>query len=137
MGWTGRARLPTEDHGRPPAPMRTTERHHGRLVEFFVHTEDSLVAFPDRERQLRRSPLLHMVAFGSIATDPDGRIARLQDLARQRWDAVRHVDPGLCERLLSGLRHAVHGDPGDLLTTGRAELDRLGGPLDEGYERRA
>lgn len=186
----------------PPAPMRTTERHGGRLVEFFVHSEESLVAFLDRERRLRRSPLLDMVAFGSIAFDPEGRVARLQDLARRRWNAgpdrlgqaeledrryrltgllddladepdpgersaiaaavfidiadlalissgawtgngrwlvrrLRDVDADLCERLVSGLRHAVQGDPSRLGAAGRAELDRLGGPLDEGYERRA
>lgn len=43
-----------------PAPMRRTERVRGWLVEFFVHTEESFVAFVDREHRLRRSPLLHM-----------------------------------------------------------------------------
>jgi hypothetical protein len=68
-----------------PAPMRSTERAQGRLVEFFVHTEESFVAFIDRERRLRRSPLLHMCAHGLIVRDDDGRLARLQDLARDRW----------------------------------------------------
>lgn len=70
-----------------PAPMRATERYEGRLVELFVHTEDSLVAFLDRERGLRRSPLLHMTAFGAVVADTDGRVARLQGLARKRWNA--------------------------------------------------
>lgn len=185
-----------------PAPMRRTERHDGRLVEFFVHTEESLLAFLDHEQQLRRSPLLHMVGSGVIDSDSDGRIAALQDLARRRWDAgpdtlgpaeledrryrltallddladepdpgersaiatavftdvadlalisrgawsgtgrwlvrrLRHVDQDLCRRLLSGLHSAVHGEPHRLLSVSRAELDRLGGPLDDGYERRA
>jgi predicted nucleotidyltransferase len=34
----------------PPAPMRRTERVDGRLVEFFVHSEDSFHAFVERER---------------------------------------------------------------------------------------
>jgi len=70
-----------------PAPMRSTERVQGQLVEFFVHTEDSLVSFIDRERRLRRSPLLHMCAHGLIIRDHDQRLARLQDLARDRWSA--------------------------------------------------
>jgi predicted nucleotidyltransferase len=70
-----------------PAPMRRTERVGGRLVEFFVHTEDSLVSFIDRERRLRRSPLLHMCAHGLIISDHDQRLARLRALARARWSA--------------------------------------------------
>jgi hypothetical protein len=68
-----------------PAPMRSTEHVQGRLVEFFVHTEDSFVSFADRERQLRRSPLLHMCAHGLIISDHDQWLARLQDFARDRW----------------------------------------------------
>lgn len=83
-----------------PAPMRCTERVQGRLVEFFVHTEDSFVAFVDRERLLRRSPLLHMCAHGLVIRDDDGRLARLQDLARDRWAAgpARLTDDELDDR---------------------------------------
>jgi hypothetical protein len=40
-----------------PAPMRSTEHVQGRLVEFFVHTEDSFVSFIDRERRRFRTSL--------------------------------------------------------------------------------
>lgn len=185
-----------------PAPMRRTEHVRGRLVEFFVHTEASFVEFVDRERQLRRSPLLHMCAHGLIVSDHDQRLARLQVLARDRWSAgpaplsvgelddrryrltallddladeadpidrtalaaavftdvadlalvsrgrwsgtgrwlgrrLRETDAELSHNLASGLRAAVHGDPTILVNCGSAELDRLGGPLDFGYERRA
>jgi hypothetical protein len=185
-----------------PAPMRSTERVQGQLVEFFVHTEDSFVSFIDRERQLRRSPLLHMCAHGLIISDRDQRLARLQDFARDRWSAgpapltddelddrryrltallddladetnpvdraalaagvftdtadlalvsrgrwsgtgrwltrrLRETDAELSDNLAAGLRAAVHGDATILLSCGRAELDRLGGPLDRGYERHA
>ncbi len=185
-----------------PAPMRRTERVQGRLVEFFVHTEDSFVAFVDRERLLRRSPLLHMCAQGLVIRDDDGRLARLQDLARDRcstgpagltgdelddrryrltallddladetdpvdraalaaavftdvadlalvsrghWTGtgrwltrrLREIDPGLGERLAAGLQAAVHGDVSALRSCGDAELDRIGGSLDSGYERHA
>ncbi|WP_433800333.1 nucleotidyltransferase domain-containing protein [Actinomycetospora sp. CA-084318] len=186
----------------PPAPMRVTERLRGRPVEFFVHTEESLVDFLGRERRLRRSPLLHMLATGTIVSDPFGRIAPLQELARRRWEAgpdvvdaaeledrryrltallddladtpdpgeraaitasvftdladlmlvsrtcwtgsgrwllrrLHQVDPDLAQRLVAGFERAVGGDPGLLLALGNAELARLGGRLDEGYERRA
>lgn len=186
----------------PPAPMRSTEDVQGRLVEFFVHTEESLIDFIDRERRLRRSPLLHMCAHGLIISDHDQRLARLQDLARERWSAgpaplvddelddrryrltamlddladeadpadraalaaavftdvadlalisrgrwsgagrwltrrLRDVDAALADDLVAGLSTAVHGDPRVLISCGSAELDRLGGRLDSGYERRA
>jgi hypothetical protein len=170
-------------------------------LEFFVHTEESLIDFIDRERRLRRSPLLHMCAQGLIISDHDQRLARLQDLARDRWSAgpaplvddelddrryrltamlddladeadpadraalaaavftdvadlalisrgqwsgagrwltrrLREADAALADDLVAGLSTAVHGDPRVLIGCGRAELDRLGGRLDSGYERR-
>jgi predicted nucleotidyltransferase len=71
----------------PPAPMRSTERVGGRLVEFFVHTEESFSRFVDREVPLRRSPLLHMAADGRVVRDRTGRTAHLQESARARWTA--------------------------------------------------
>jgi predicted nucleotidyltransferase len=185
-----------------PAPMRRTERVQGRLVEFFVHTEESFVAFIDRERRLCRSPLLHMCAHGLIICDHDGRLAWLRDLARDRWAAgparltddeledrryrltallddladetnpadraalaaavftdvadlalvsrgrwsgtgrwltrrLREVDPDLSGNLVAGVRAAIHGDVSMLKNCGDAELERIGGPLDSGYERHA
>jgi hypothetical protein len=185
-----------------PAPMRRTERVRGRLVEFFVHTEESFVVFIDQEHQLRRSPLLHMCAHGLIIRDHDGRLARLQDLARDRWAAgpagltddevddrryrltallddladetdpadraalaaalftdvadlalvsrghwsgagrwlsrrLREIDNDLVENLVTGRRAAVMGDVAILTSCGHAELERIGGPLDSGYERHA
>jgi hypothetical protein len=185
-----------------PAPMRRTERIRGRLVEFFVHTEKSFVVFIDREHQLRRSPLLHMCSHGQIIRDHDGRLARLQDLARDRWRAgpasltkdeledrryrltallddladetdpadraalaaavftdiadlalvsrgrwsgvgrwlsrrLREIDNDLGENLVAGLQAAVQGDVAILESCGHAELERIGGRLDSGYERHA
>lgn len=181
--------------------MRCTERHHGTLVEFFVHTKDSLRAFLDRERALRRSPLLHMIAWGHLVADTDERIALLQIDARLWWDSgpapletgeledrryrltsllddladerdegerlaiaadvfadvadlalfsrgawtgtgrwlvrfLRQAAPELAEHLLAGLHDtAEQQNPQALIAAARDELDRLGGPLDEGYHR--
>jgi hypothetical protein len=102
-----------------PAPMRGTERVQGKLVEFFVHTEASFLAFVERERLLRRSPLLHMCAHRLIIRNHDGQLARLQTLARDRWTAgpARLTDDELEDRryrltaLLDDL--ADEADPAD------------------------
>jgi hypothetical protein len=102
-----------------PAPMRGTERVQGKLVEFFVHTEASFLAFVERDRLLRRSPLLHMCAHRLIIRNHDGQLARLQTLARDRWTAgpARLTDDELEDRryrltaLLDDL--ADEADPAD------------------------
>jgi predicted nucleotidyltransferase len=184
----------------PPAPMRRTERVDGRLVELFVHTEDSFHAFVERERVQRRSPLLHMVARGRIISDRDGLAARVQEAARALWSAgpapltdaeiedrryrltallddladeddpaagavlaaaalldiadlalalrghwtgtgrwlmrrLSEVDSSLSEKLVDGLRAALDGEVTALVRCGLDELRRVGGRLDDGYER--
>jgi hypothetical protein len=68
--------------------------------------------------------------------------ADLALVGRGRWSGtgrwltrrLRETDAELSNNLAAGLRAAVHGDASILLSCGRAELDRLGGPLDRGYE---
>ncbi|WP_430784803.1 hypothetical protein [Actinoplanes sp. G11-F43] len=48
----------------PPAPFRETTRHDGQLVEWFVHTPDSLRHYWRQDAGRRRTPLLRMVAEG-------------------------------------------------------------------------
>jgi hypothetical protein len=72
-------------------------------------------------------------------------VADLALISRGRWSGagrwltrrLRDADAALAENLVTGLSTAVHGDARVLIGWGRAELDRLGGRLDSGYERRA
>ena len=145
----------------PPAPMRRTERVDGQLVEFFVHTEESYVGFVDREARQRRSPLLHMyrltavlddladerdpACLASLATAAFIDVADLALAIRRRWSGhgrwlgrrLAEADEVLAHELAAGLRAALDGDATGLARCGRAELDRAGGPLDEGYARYA
>jgi hypothetical protein len=135
-----------------PAPMRSTERIKGRLVEFFVHTEASFLDFSDQEARRRRSPLLHMFAHGLIIKDHDlanethpadraalaaavfTDVADLALVSRGRWSGtgrwltrqLRDTDVDLCDNLTAGLHAAVRGDISILLSCGTAELDRVG-----------
>ncbi|MGH3585426.1 MAG: hypothetical protein ACRDQ0_03795 [Pseudonocardia sp.] len=56
-----------------------------------------------------------------------------------RWLArrVREMDNGLNENLVAGLQAAVQGDVSILRSCGEAELIRIGGRLDSGYQRHA
>jgi hypothetical protein len=56
-----------------------------------------------------------------------------------RWLMRRlgEVDSPLCRRLVDGLRIALDGEATALVRCGLDELGRVGGPLDDGYERRA
>lgn len=56
----------------PPAPFRETSRPDGQLVEWFVHTPDSLRYYWRRDAQRRRTPLIRMVAEGvSLLSRPE------------------------------------------------------------------
>jgi hypothetical protein len=62
----------------PPAPMRRSLEYGGWPVELFVHTEDSLAHFCDKD-QLRRQPsMMRLVGETLVLIDTDGSGARLQ-----------------------------------------------------------
>jgi hypothetical protein len=50
---------------------------------------------------------------------------------------LREADSALCQRLVEGLRIALDGETTALVRCGLDELGRVGGPLDNGYERHA
>jgi hypothetical protein len=50
---------------------------------------------------------------------------------------LHEVDSPLCRRLVDGHRIALDGEATALVRCGLDELGRVGGPLDDGYERRA
>lgn len=72
-------------------------------------------------------------------------VADLALATRGRWSGhgrwlgrrLAEVDEMLAHDLMAGLRAALEGDATGLARCGRAELERAGGPLDEGYARYA
>jgi hypothetical protein len=72
-------------------------------------------------------------------------IADLALAARGHWTGtgrwlirrLREVDSDLCRRLVEGLHSALEGETTALVRCGLDELGRVGGPLDDGYERHA
>lgn len=52
-------------------------------------------------------------------------------------DRLAEADEVLAHELTAGLRAALDGDATGLARWGRAELERAGGPLDQGYTRYA
>lgn len=55
--------------GGPPAPYRETLLHHGKPVELFAHTRDSLEEWWRREAGERRNTLADMCAQGIVLLD--------------------------------------------------------------------
>ncbi len=132
-----------------PAPYRETIRWRGWPVELFVQTHASAQWFWDDETQRRSSPLLHMCAEGRVMVDVDGAgvwlqsqdSARLALLHARRWQGggkwlyrrLSELDPGLAHRLVTAHREALDGDAAPLTAVVHQVLDRVGGPLAEGY----
>jgi hypothetical protein len=62
----------------PPAPMRRSLEYGGWPVELFVHTEDSLEYFRDKDQQRRQPTMMRLVGESIVLLDTDGSGARLQ-----------------------------------------------------------
>lgn len=76
----------------PPAPYRETDRVDGRLVELFVHTDESIAYWFDLEREQGLCILARMLATGLPLAGAD--VAEIQYQAREHiaagpepWDA--------------------------------------------------
>ncbi|MFB9909725.1 nucleotidyltransferase domain-containing protein [Allokutzneria oryzae] len=65
-------------------PFRETTEHDGWPVELFAHNRETFESFVDREAALRRSPLLHMCAKGTLLFDNDGTGTWARSMARDR-----------------------------------------------------
>jgi predicted nucleotidyltransferase len=84
-------------------------------------------------------------ALAGLATAAFIDIADLALATRRRWSGrgrwlvrrLAEADAPLADDLVAGLRVALDGDAAPLVRCGRRELDRAGGPLDEGYARYA
>ena len=62
----------------PPAPMRKSLEYGGWPVELFVHTEESLAYFCDKDRQRRQPTMMRLVGESLVLIDTDGSGVRLQ-----------------------------------------------------------
>jgi predicted nucleotidyltransferase len=62
----------------PPAPMRRSLEYGGWPVELFVHTEDSLAHFCDKDQQRRQPSMMRLVGESVVLLDTDGSGTRLQ-----------------------------------------------------------
>lgn len=62
----------------PPAPMRRSLEYGGWPVELFVHTEDSLAHFRNKDQERRQPSMMRLVGETVVLLDTDGSGARLQ-----------------------------------------------------------
>jgi len=62
----------------PPAPMRRSLEYGGWPVELFVHTEDSLAYFRNKDQQRWQPTMMRLVGESIVLLDTDGSGARLQ-----------------------------------------------------------
>ncbi|MEU4601400.1 nucleotidyltransferase domain-containing protein [Kribbella sp. NPDC023972] len=67
----------------PPAPMRRSLEYGGWPVELFVHTEDSLAYFCDKDRQRWQPTMMRLVGESIVLLDTDGSGARLQQACHE------------------------------------------------------
>ncbi|MCD2197053.1 nucleotidyltransferase domain-containing protein [Actinomycetospora endophytica] len=83
------------------------------------------------------------VCLASLAAAAFPDVADLALASRRRWGGrgrwlarrLAEADASLADSLVTGLREALDGDAVALVGCGRAELDRVGGRLEEGYAR--
>jgi predicted nucleotidyltransferase len=62
----------------PPAPMRKSLEYGEWPVELFIHTEESLEYFCDKDRQRRQPTMMRLVGESVVLLDTDGSGVRLQ-----------------------------------------------------------
>jgi predicted nucleotidyltransferase len=88
----------------PPAPMRKSLEYDGWPVELFIHTEESLAYFSDKDRQRRQPTMMRLVGESVVLHDRDGSGARLQQTS---LDEVAAGPPALTTRELELLRYTI------------------------------
>jgi hypothetical protein len=71
----------------PPGPYRETVRAHGRIVELFVHSKESLTLFYGFDAQTRTCTLARMCADGHVLRDAHDEAGDIQRQARAVIDA--------------------------------------------------
>lgn len=88
----------------PPAPMRRSLEYGGWPVELFVHTEDSLAHFREKDRQRRQPTMMRLVGESIVLLDTDGSGARLQQAG---LEDVAAGPPPLTTEELDLLRYTI------------------------------
>jgi hypothetical protein len=88
----------------PPAPFRDSIRYAGWPVELFVHTEDSLTLYRQKDRDRRQPTIMRLVGESIILVDTDGIGVSLQH------DCVAEIAAGpvpLSGEALASARYGV------------------------------
>jgi hypothetical protein len=88
----------------PPAPLRESLRYADWPVELFVHTEDSLAHYCEKDRQRRQPTMMRLVGETIVLIDTDGSGARLQESGRAQ---VLAGPPPLSASDLAMLRYKI------------------------------
>ncbi|WBQ06851.1 nucleotidyltransferase domain-containing protein [Kribbella sp. CA-293567] len=88
----------------PPAPLRESLRHAGWPVELFVHTEQSLAHYSEKDRLRRQPSMMRLVGETIALIDTDGSGARLQESCRAQ---ILAGPPPLSPHDLAMLRYKV------------------------------
>ncbi|MGI5217662.1 nucleotidyltransferase domain-containing protein [Nocardia sp. CA-290969] len=83
----------------PPAPYRESLRHRGWPVELFVHTEEAMQYFLEKDRKTRRPATLRLIGHSLVLLDSDGTGEYLQQLYAAQLAAG--PDPLTTEELLA------------------------------------
>ncbi len=105
----------------PPGAHRESLRYDGHPVELFVHTEESLTYFCDRDRHRRRPSMIRLVGESIILADYDGSGAAWQ---RRCLDWLRTGPEALDQADLDHRRYRVTDLLDDL--RGAQDPDRIG-----------
>ncbi len=105
----------------PPGAFRESLRYDGHPVELFVHTEESLTYFCDRDRHRRRPSMIRLVGESIILADYDGSGAAWQ---RRCLDWLRSGPEPLSPDDLDHRRYRVTDLLDDL--RGAQDQDRIG-----------
>ncbi|WP_280400477.1 nucleotidyltransferase domain-containing protein [Nocardia carnea] len=83
----------------PPAPYRESLRYQGWPVELFVHTEEAMRYFLEKDRKARRPATLRLIGRSLVLLDSDGSGEYLQELCAAQLAAG--PDPLTAEELRS------------------------------------
>jgi predicted nucleotidyltransferase len=110
-----------------PAPLRESLEYAGWPVELFVHTEDSLARYSEKDRQRRQPSMMRLVGETIVLLDTDGSGARLQQHAQTQLQAgppplTPHNLAMLRYRITDLLEDLIGADSNDVRTAVAASL---------------